>query len=163
MPFQSPTPFVGVSHITVHGRTRRQTSSEPVSLSSIAFAVQASKGEVPVVANGDAWDLESVSHIRKETRVRGVMAARGLLANPVWTLDLSWSSFDDFFERLYSLVRHRHLRKRSRSVQFRSCAGRTRLNRRQQFVDISSGYGLVFPLFHRHLCVALSSPLDCSL
>ncbi|THH06311.1 hypothetical protein EW145_g4173 [Phellinidium pouzarii] len=44
----------GVSHITVHGRTRHQASTQPVSLSSIAFAVSAANNAVPIVANGDA-------------------------------------------------------------------------------------------------------------
>ena len=73
----------GVSHITVHGRTRHQASTQPVSLSSIALAVSASRKEVPVVANGDAWDMHEVRKIRKETGADGVMSARGLLANPV--------------------------------------------------------------------------------
>ena len=67
----------------MHGRTRHQASAQPVSLSSIAFAVEAAKGAVPMVANGDAWDLEEVKRIRTQTGCRGVMSARGLLANPV--------------------------------------------------------------------------------
>lgn len=72
----------GASHITIHGRTRHQASSHPVDLSSIRFAVECAKGRVPCVANGDAWTSEDVQMIRKETGVQGVMAARGLLANP---------------------------------------------------------------------------------
>lgn len=72
-----------VSHITVHGRTRHQSSSEPVSLSSIAFAVSAAKGAIPMVANGDAWSMSEVVNIREQTGCGGVMSARGLLANPV--------------------------------------------------------------------------------
>ncbi|EJD42979.1 FMN-linked oxidoreductase [Auricularia subglabra TFB-10046 SS5] len=72
----------GASHITVHGRTRHQASTVPVSLPSIAFAAECAKGAVPVVANGDCWNLADAQRIRAETRVQGVMAARGLLANP---------------------------------------------------------------------------------
>ncbi len=71
---------VNVSHITIHGRTRHQASSEPVSLPGIKFAVEAAKGEVPCVANGDLWDLGDAKRMREETGVRGVMGARGLLA-----------------------------------------------------------------------------------
>jgi tRNA-dihydrouridine synthase 4 len=80
----TPFPFViaihaGASYLTIHGRTRHQPSSHPVSLSSISFAVAAAKGEVPCVGNGDVWDLEGAEEMRG-TGVRGVMGARGLLA-----------------------------------------------------------------------------------
>ncbi|RXK35403.1 tRNA-dihydrouridine synthase 4 [Tremella mesenterica] len=68
-----------VSHITIHGRTRHQPSSEPVSLDAIRFAVSCAKGEVPTVANGDLWTLEDARKMR-QTGVNGVMGARGLLA-----------------------------------------------------------------------------------
>ena len=74
---------VDVSHITIHGRTRHQASSEPVSLPGIKFAVEAAKGEVPCVANGDLWDSSDAARMREETGVRGVMGARGLLAKSV--------------------------------------------------------------------------------
>ncbi|KZO97474.1 FMN-linked oxidoreductase [Calocera viscosa TUFC12733] len=72
----------GADYITVHGRTRHQASTQPVNLPGIRFAVEAARREVPVVANGDAWSAEEVAKIRKETGVKGVMSARGLLANP---------------------------------------------------------------------------------
>jgi len=53
-----------------------------VSLPSIRFAVESAKGEIPVVANGDAWGMREVALIRESTGVQGVMSARGLLANP---------------------------------------------------------------------------------
>ena len=71
---------IGVSHITIHGRTRHQASTEPVSLPSINFAVEAANGQVPCVANGDLWELDDAKRMREKTGVRGVMAARGLLA-----------------------------------------------------------------------------------
>lgn len=69
-----------VSHITIHGRTRHQASTEPVSLEGIKFAVEAANGEVPCVANGDLWDLGNAKKMREVTGVRGIMGARGLLA-----------------------------------------------------------------------------------
>ncbi|EJD04990.1 FMN-linked oxidoreductase [Fomitiporia mediterranea MF3/22] len=116
----------GVSHITVHGRTRHQVSTQPVSLSSIAFAVSAAKGAVPVVANGDAWDMNEVNKIRKETRADGVMSARGLLANP--------ALFSGYDVTPPETIRN--------------------------FVRISTDYGLLFPLFHRHLSFILESQLS---
>ena len=69
----------GVSHITIHGRTRHQASTEPVDLDAIKFAVECAGGQVPCVANGDLWDLSDAAKMR-ETGVKGVMGARGLLA-----------------------------------------------------------------------------------
>jgi len=70
---------MGVSHITIHGRTRHQASTEPVCLDSIQRAVGLVNGRVPTVANGDLWELEDARKMR-QTGVDGVMAARGLLA-----------------------------------------------------------------------------------
>ncbi|ODO08871.1 tRNA-dihydrouridine synthase 4 [Cryptococcus wingfieldii CBS 7118] len=72
----------GISHLTIHGRNRHQPSTDPVNLPGIKFAVECVKGEVPCVANGDLWELEDARRMRRETGVEGVMAARGLLANP---------------------------------------------------------------------------------
>lgn len=122
---------VGISHLTIHGRTRQtvsssfelsfwfaltrshlfsvslslslspsplvlsitsfvlQASTQPVDLPAIAFANSLVNGRVPTVANGDAWTYEDVQNIRAQTGVQGVMAARGLLANPVSLLLLS--------------------------------------------------------------------------
>lgn len=71
-----------ITHLTIHGRTRHQASTEPVSLPKLKFAVECAKGQVPCVGNGDIWNTEDVHQMRRETGVQGVMAARGLLANP---------------------------------------------------------------------------------
>ncbi|KAG7528787.1 hypothetical protein FFLO_05928 [Filobasidium floriforme] len=71
-----------VTHLTIHGRTRHQPSTAPVSLPGIRFAVECAKGEVPCVGNGDIWEYGDVDDMRRVTGVKGVMAARGLLANP---------------------------------------------------------------------------------
>lgn len=72
-----------VSHITIHGRTRHQASTEPVSLPAIKFAVDCVNGQVPTAGNGDIWTLEDAARMRDETGVKGVMGARGLLAKYV--------------------------------------------------------------------------------
>ncbi|KAI5115628.1 hypothetical protein M0805_000680 [Coniferiporia weirii] len=116
----------GVSHITVHGRTRRQPSTQPVSLSSIAFAVSSAKNAVPVVANGDAWGMAEVKTIRRKTGANGVMSARGLLANPA------------LFSG-YEVTPHEAIK---------------------DFVHIATDYGLLYPLFQRHLSYMLESQLS---
>lgn len=72
-----------ISHLTIHGRTRHQASTEPVDLEAIRYAVEATRGEVPCVANGDLWTLEDAKQMRQVAGVQGVMAARGLLAKYV--------------------------------------------------------------------------------
>ncbi|SPC65705.1 related to tRNA dihydrouridine synthase [Ustilago sp. UG-2017b] len=96
----------GSSVLQIHGRTRWQTSTQPVDLDGIKFAVDAanacgfrtnwgskggaasrwadggSGGFVPCVANGDVWTLDDAIRYRKKTGCRGAMSARGLLANP---------------------------------------------------------------------------------
>ncbi|EIW70695.1 hypothetical protein TREMEDRAFT_68173 [Tremella mesenterica DSM 1558] len=111
-----------VSHITIHGRTRHQPSSEPVSLDAIRFAVSCAKGEVPTVANGDLWTLEDARKMR-QTGVNGVMGARGLLANPALFAGYT----------------------------------KTPIHAVEQFVNLSVDYGLIFPLFQKHLAYMLES------
>ncbi|GAA6005256.1 tRNA dihydrouridine synthase [Rhodotorula paludigena] len=73
----------GADILSVHGRTRHQSSDgHPVNPEGIAFAASCAKGAVPVVANGDVFTREEGEALRKRTGVRGVMSARGLLANP---------------------------------------------------------------------------------
>lgn len=74
----------GADFISVHGRTRHQSSeAHPVDPEAIAFAASCAKGVVPIVANGDVFTREEGENLRRQTGVQGVMSARGLLANPV--------------------------------------------------------------------------------
>ncbi|RUS34285.1 hypothetical protein BC938DRAFT_481429 [Jimgerdemannia flammicorona] len=70
----------GADFITVHGRTRKQKSSEPVNLDAIRFVKEVAS--VPVVANGDVFSLTEAEDVFDKTGVNGVMAARGILQNP---------------------------------------------------------------------------------
>lgn len=110
-----------VSLITVHGRTRHQASSEPVSYDSIKFAAQeattGSDGGVPTVANGDVFTLADAQKTRELCGVRGVMSARGLQENPAL------------------FAGHERI----------PLAGV------QRFITISAQTGFIFPLYHRHL------------
>ncbi|EGF83750.1 hypothetical protein BATDEDRAFT_21188 [Batrachochytrium dendrobatidis JAM81] len=71
---------IGVDWITVHGRTRKQKNTEPLNMDGIRIAKE-SVG-VPVFANGNVLTLGDADRLVEETRVDGVMAARGLLENP---------------------------------------------------------------------------------
>ena len=70
---------MGVSWITVHGRTTRQRT-EPADMSVVRLVKESVV--VPVVANGDIRTLEDVERVVASMGVNGVMAARGILHNP---------------------------------------------------------------------------------
>lgn len=70
----------GADYITVHGRQKAQRSSSPADFEAIKLVKQSVK--VPVVANGDAFSVEDALHIAQVTGCDGVMAVRGILANP---------------------------------------------------------------------------------
>ncbi|XP_053728742.1 tRNA-dihydrouridine(20a/20b) synthase [NAD(P)+]-like isoform X1 [Synchiropus splendidus] len=69
----------GVSWITVHGRTAEERH-QPVHYDAIKTIKDSVS--VPVIANGDIKYLRDVESTHQLTGVDGVMAARGLLANP---------------------------------------------------------------------------------
>ncbi|KAK7476318.1 hypothetical protein BaRGS_00032436 [Batillaria attramentaria] len=69
----------GASWITVHGRTKEQRC-QPVNYDAIR--VIKDSVSIPVVANGDVRSMNDVTVVREQTGVDGVMAARGILANP---------------------------------------------------------------------------------
>ncbi|WVQ99364.1 hypothetical protein IAU59_006497 [Kwoniella sp. CBS 9459] len=112
-----------ISHLTIHGRTRHQSSADPVNLDGIKFAVETVNGQVPCSGNGDIWELSDAVHMREKTGVSGVMGARGLLANPA------------LFAGYSTTPSH--------------CVS--------QFISLSTSYGLIPPLFHRHLAYMLES------
>jgi hypothetical protein len=60
---------VGVDFITVHGRTRRQKSTEPVNIEGMKLVKEVST--VPVLANGDVFSIENANKIVEATGVDG--------------------------------------------------------------------------------------------
>ena len=74
------TEEVGINFITVHGRTREQYYSGKADWSKIAEVKRAVK--IPVIANGDIRDEESLSSIISETNADGVMIGRAAMGNP---------------------------------------------------------------------------------
>ncbi|KAJ8006762.1 hypothetical protein DPEC_G00110580 [Dallia pectoralis] len=69
----------GVSWITVHGRTAEERH-QPVHFDAIKTIKDSLS--IPVIANGDIRSLQDLETTHQLTGVHGVMAARGLLANP---------------------------------------------------------------------------------
>ncbi|KAL9656498.1 hypothetical protein ABK040_005262 [Willaertia magna] len=71
----------GASWITIHGRTQKQrTRNTKVNVDAVKLLRQ--YVDIPCVHNGDVFSLEDANHFFDETKCDGVMAARGLLANP---------------------------------------------------------------------------------
>ena len=71
---------VGISAITIHGRTRSEFYSGVADLEVIKQVKQAVK--IPVIGNGDIVDEASALKMFEETGVDGIMIGRGSFGNP---------------------------------------------------------------------------------
>ncbi|EGC35795.1 hypothetical protein DICPUDRAFT_151810 [Dictyostelium purpureum] len=107
---------IGVSWITVHGRTSAMRSSHPVDYDAIKLVKE--NTSLPVFANGDVFTLEQANTIKEKTGVNGVMAARGLLSNPALFMGYDKTPIEcieDFiniyseYGGLHPIIFHRHL------------------------------------------------------
>ncbi len=74
----------GVDFIAVHGRTREQFYSGVADWNEIARVKSAVK--IPVIANGDVRDFDSLDKILSVTKADGVMIGRGAQGNP-WIIN----------------------------------------------------------------------------
>lgn len=105
----------GAAWLTVHGRTRKQKSSEPVDYAMIRLVREAVN--IPVIANGDVASLADAERIAAQTGVRAVMAARGLLENPALFAghpSTPWACVERFIQHSVELgtaspILHHHL------------------------------------------------------
>lgn len=70
----------GVSMITVHGRTREEYYSGYADLDIIKQVKESVN--IPVIGNGDIFDLESATRMFEYTGCDGIMVARGSQGNP---------------------------------------------------------------------------------
>lgn len=89
----------GVDFITVHGRTRQTRSSQPANFDAIKMIKESVK--VPIIANGDCFSLKDCNEIASYTGVDGVMAVRGILANPALFAGFEkapWGCVEKFWE-----------------------------------------------------------------
>lgn len=71
---------VGISAITIHGRTRSEFYSGTADLEIIKQVKQAVR--IPVIGNGDVVDEETAFRMFEETGVDGIMIGRGSFGNP---------------------------------------------------------------------------------
>ncbi|KAG4069454.1 hypothetical protein HA402_001753 [Bradysia odoriphaga] len=73
---------LGVSAVTVHGRTRHQRSSEPVNKDAIRKIAESVR--IPIIANGGSLDIKDFSEIikfKEDCGTTSVMVARAALQN----------------------------------------------------------------------------------
>lgn len=70
----------GAAWLTVHGRTRSDDYSSPVSLDWIGRLKARLK--IPVIGNGNVFCRTDSDMMKKATKVDGVMVSRGALGNP---------------------------------------------------------------------------------
>jgi tRNA-dihydrouridine synthase B len=87
---------VGVSAVTVHGRTTEMKFSGQVIRPGIARVVEAveraarTSPAIPVIGNGDVKSPEDAASMIAETGCRGVMIGRSALAQP-WLFRRAWA------------------------------------------------------------------------
>ena len=74
---------VGISMVTLHGRTRNQFFKGAADWKRINDTVNALK--IPVIANGDITDLNSAEEALKLSQASGIMIGRGIGGKP-WLL-----------------------------------------------------------------------------
>jgi tRNA-dihydrouridine synthase C len=71
----------GASWLTIHGRTRSAGYAPPIHWAPIGRVQE--RLSIPVIANGDIWNIEGFRRCREQTGCRHFMLGRGALANPL--------------------------------------------------------------------------------
>lgn len=101
----------GCDGITIHGRTRDCTYAAPVQYEMIhagAAAARTVRPSMPVLGNGNVFDLQTANLMLDRTGVDGVMVSRGSLGNPWIFTELTDPSFQQptIAEWLDGVLRH---------------------------------------------------------
>lgn len=98
--------MAGVSMITVHGRTREEYYKGRADLDIIAKVKQSVN--IPVIGNGDIFDLESANNMFYSTGCDGIMIARGAQGNPwIFKEILEGKKYNvDYKEKLDIMLKH---------------------------------------------------------
>jgi tRNA-dihydrouridine synthase B len=101
----------GCDGITIHGRTRDCTYAAPVQYDQIRAGAEAARAvnpSMPVLGNGNVFDLQTAQLMLDRTGVDGVMVSRGSLGNPWLFAELTDPSFKQptIGEWLDGVLRH---------------------------------------------------------
>ena len=94
---------IGVSLITIHGRTRCQMyrgSSDWNFIKRVKNSVK-----IPVIANGDVKNIEDAHNILKISKADGIMIGRGSYGKP-WIFNQILDSFDDNKKKCKLILRN---------------------------------------------------------
>ncbi|XP_037956487.1 tRNA-dihydrouridine(20a/20b) synthase [NAD(P)+]-like [Teleopsis dalmanni] len=120
----------GVTFLTIHGRTAWQRTSDPLNIPAMAELKQSLR--IPLIVNGNVQTWQDAVDLHNHTAADGVMAARGLLANPA----LFNPAFKDVPDTTLTSV--------------------------QQWLDIAAKAedNLTFQCFHHHLVFMWSSHMN---
>ncbi|XP_052853407.1 tRNA-dihydrouridine(20a/20b) synthase [NAD(P)+]-like [Drosophila gunungcola] len=120
----------GVTFLTLHGRTPAQKHSKDT-LDIPAMSEVRQSLQIPLIVNGNVESYKDACEMHEKTGAAGVMAARGLLANPA------------LFNSAYPEARSTPL----------ECV--------QQWLDIAAAAGdnLLFQCFHHHLTFMYSAQM----
>ena len=70
----------GCSYLTIHARYKTERH-DPIHLDLLKLVAECAN-KMPIVANGDLFTMQDCKNICEQTKVKGVMCARGLLENP---------------------------------------------------------------------------------
>ncbi|XP_065356707.1 tRNA-dihydrouridine(20a/20b) synthase [NAD(P)+]-like [Calliphora vicina] len=71
----------GATFLSLHGRTMWQKTSDPLNVAAIREVKDSLR--IPLIANGNVKSWQTACELYEQTRADGIMAARGVLANPV--------------------------------------------------------------------------------
>ena len=99
----------GAQFLTVHARTRDEAYSPPAHWEYISKIREELK--IPVVANGDIWNLEDFKNCERVSGCKTFMLGRGLIANPALarqiqnepTAALGWTEILNFYREFIDL------------------------------------------------------------
>ena len=112
----------GATYLTVHARTKVEGYKPPAHWEWIAKIRQAVS--IPVIANGEVWNVDDYDRCREVSGCEDVMIGRGWVANPLLPLQIKDRSFPtdldecwhllkpnmlEFYEDVVSLIEERHV------------------------------------------------------
>jgi tRNA-dihydrouridine synthase C len=104
----------GASWVTIHARTRQDGYSPPAYWE--ALAPISNTLEIPVIANGEIWNVEDYFICRERSECKSVMLGRGAMVSPDLALQikaaiaehdyqiLTWKPMTGNLEKLYQLM-----------------------------------------------------------